>query len=88
LSPGLASPVPPATPPPPPPTNTTSPTTALPRTAVPQEVFEGFPNGGVPRIQTVGIERPSSSGFPSPGIGGPRNVKRDLGAFLANRGDA
>ncbi|KAI0253452.1 hypothetical protein BJV78DRAFT_1281001 [Lactifluus subvellereus] len=38
-------------------------------------------------LHTVGIER-LSSGFPSPGIGGPRNLKRDLGAFLANRGDS
>jgi hypothetical protein len=67
-------------------TTSSSPTTALPRT-VPQEAFEDFPNGA-PRLQTVGIERPFSSGFPSPGIGGPRNVKRDLGAFLANRGEA
>jgi hypothetical protein len=58
---------------------------------VPQETtLEGFTTNGVEggptKLQTVGIDRPSSSGFPSPGIGGPRNVKRDLGAFLANRG--
>jgi hypothetical protein len=47
--------------------------------------FENLPN--VPSLHTVGIER-LSSGFPSPGIGGPRNGKRDLGAFLANRGGA
>ncbi|KAN0134173.1 hypothetical protein V8E53_007945 [Lactarius tabidus] len=47
--------------------------------------FEGFPNDL--GLHTVGIER-LSSGFPSPGFGGPRNVKRDMGAFLANRGDA
>jgi hypothetical protein len=47
--------------------------------------FEGCPNDL--SLHTVGIER-LSSGFPSPGIGGPRNVKRDLGAFLANRGDS
>ena len=55
---------------------------AIPRTA---QEFEGFPRG--PSLHTGGIER-LSSGFPSPGIGGPRNIKRDLGAFLANRGDA
>jgi len=38
-------------------------------------------------LHTAGIER-LSSGFPSPGLGGPRNGKRDMGAFLANRGDA
>ena len=47
--------------------------------------FEGFPNDL--GLQTAGIER-LSSGFPSPGFGGPRNGKRDMGAFLANRGDA
>ncbi|KAF8488927.1 hypothetical protein F5888DRAFT_1638912 [Russula emetica] len=68
-------------------TTTITPPTALPRTA-PQETFEGFTSKG-PRLQTVGIEHQSSSGFPSPGIGGPRhNGKRDMGAFLANRGDA
>jgi hypothetical protein len=50
-----------------------------------QQQFEGFPNDL--GLHTVGIER-LSSGFPSPGFGGPRNVKRDMGAFLANRGDA
>jgi hypothetical protein len=83
LSPSLSSPVAPAAPHSPTTTTTTSTTHA-----VPQETFEGFTNGGLPRLQTAGIEQPSSSGFPSPGIGGPRNVKRDLGAFLANRGDA
>jgi hypothetical protein len=87
LSPSLSSPVAPDAPHSPTTTTSTTPTTALSRT-VPQETFEGFTNGGRPKLQTVGIERPSSSGFPSPGIGGPRNVKRDLGAFLANRGDA
>ncbi len=82
LSPSLASPVASAAPLP---TTSTTPSTALPRTA-PQETFEGFTNKG-PRLQTAGIER-QSSGFPSPGIGGPRNGKRDMGAFLANRGDA
>lgn len=54
----------------------------VPRTA---QELGGFPNGpGV--LQTVGIER-LSAGFPSPGLGGPRNGKRDMGAFLANRGD-
>ncbi|KAI0297399.1 hypothetical protein BC826DRAFT_165458 [Russula brevipes] len=47
--------------------------------------FENLPN--VPSLHTAGIER-LSSGFPSPGIGGPRNGRRDLGAFLANRGGA
>jgi hypothetical protein len=47
--------------------------------------FEGFPNDL--GLKTAGIER-LSSGFPSPGFGGPRNGKRDMGAFLANRGDA
>ncbi len=47
--------------------------------------FEGAPNDL--GLHTVGIER-LSSGFPSPGFGGPRNGKRDMGAFLANRGDA
>jgi hypothetical protein len=88
LSPSLASPV--ASTAPLPTTTTTNttitPSTAPPRT-VPQETFEGFTSTG-PRLQTVGIERQPSSGFPSPGIGGPRNGKRDMGAFLANRGDA
>ena len=56
--------------------------TPAPRTA---QGFEGFPNDL--GLHTAGIER-LSSGFPSPGIGGPRNGKRDMGAFLANRGDA
>ena len=88
LSPNLVSPVASATPLPTTTTmNTTiTPSTALPRTA-PQETFEGFTSKG-PRLQTAGIERQSSSGFPSPGIGGRRNGKRDMGAFLANRGDA
>ncbi|KAH9047128.1 hypothetical protein EDB84DRAFT_1462880 [Lactarius hengduanensis] len=47
--------------------------------------FEGFPSDL--GLHTAGIER-LSSGFPSPGIGGRRNGKRDMGAFLANRGDA
>ncbi|KAH9025968.1 hypothetical protein EDB85DRAFT_1893635 [Lactarius pseudohatsudake] len=53
-----------------------------PRTA---QEFEGFPSDL--GLHTAGIER-LSSGFPSPGIGGRRNGKRDMGAFLANRGDA
>jgi hypothetical protein len=73
-----------AAPPPTTTTSTTTPSTAPPRTA-PQETFEGLTSKG-PRLLTVGIERQSS--FPSPGIGGPRNGKRDMGAFLANRGDA
>ena len=83
LSPSLASPVASTDPPP---TTTTSITssTAAPRTA-PQGTFEGSTGKG-PRLQTVGLERLPSSGFPSPGIGGPRNGKRDMGAFLANRG--
>jgi hypothetical protein len=87
LSPSLVSPV--ASAAPLPTTNTTTTTTtppaALPRIA-PQETLEGLTSRG-PRLQTVGIEQPSSSGFPSSGIGGPRNGKRDMGAFLANRGD-
>ncbi|KAH8992736.1 hypothetical protein EDB92DRAFT_1945144 [Lactarius akahatsu] len=53
-----------------------------PRTA---QEFEGFSSDL--GLHTAGIER-LSSGFPSPGIGGRRNGKRDMGAFLANRGDA
>lgn len=55
--------------------------------AVPRagQEFDGFKNGPSP-LHTAGIER-LSSGFPSPGLGGPRNGKRDMGAFLANRGD-
>ena len=90
LSPSLASPVASAAPLP---TNTNTnttttitPPTAPPRTT-PQETFDGFTGRG-PRLQTVGIESQSSSGFPSPGIGGRRTGKRDMGAFLANRGDA
>ncbi|KAF8268572.1 hypothetical protein EI94DRAFT_1727364 [Lactarius quietus] len=60
------------------------PTAPPPRAAAAQQ-FEGFPNDL--GLQTAGIER-LSSGFPSPGFGGPRNGKRDMGAFLANRGDA
>ncbi len=46
---------------------------------------DGFKNGPSP-LHTAGIER-LSAGFPSPGLGGPpRNGKRDMGAFLANRG--
>ncbi|KAH9983822.1 hypothetical protein BJV74DRAFT_849407 [Russula compacta] len=71
-SPSLASPVAPQF----------SDAAAVPRTA---QEFGGFPRG--PSLHTGGIER-LSSGFPSPGFGGPRNGKRDLGAFLANRGDA
>jgi hypothetical protein len=58
---------------------------SLPHRAPRTQQFEGFPNDL--GLHTVGIER-LSSGFPSPGFGGPRNVKRDMGAFLANRGDA
>lgn len=86
LSPSLGSPVASAAPLPTNTTTTITPPTAPPRTTL-QETFEGFTGRG-PRLQTVGIERQSSSGFPSPGIGGPRNGKRDMGAFLANRGDA
>lgn len=57
-------------------------TAPAPRTA---QEFEGFPSDL--GLHTAGIER-LSSGFPSPGIGGRRNGKRDMGAFLANRGDA
>ncbi|KAH9954774.1 hypothetical protein BC827DRAFT_926849 [Russula dissimulans] len=57
--------------------------TGLPRQA---QEFEDLPSNS-PRLHTAAIER-LSSGFPSPGLGGPRNGKRDLGAFLANRGDA
>jgi hypothetical protein len=79
LSPSLASPVASAAPlPTTTNTNTTITPAAPPRTA-PQETSSG------PKLQTVGVER-QSSGFPSPGIGGPRNGKRDMGAFLANRG--
>lgn len=53
----------------------------------PTQRFEGFPNDLGLHLHTAGIER-LSSGFPSPGIGGPRNLKRDLGAFLANRGES
>ncbi|KAI0302822.1 hypothetical protein B0F90DRAFT_170641 [Multifurca ochricompacta] len=57
------------------------------RPLVAEQEFEGFPSDL--GLHTVSIER-LSSGFPSPGIGGPRNGKRerDLGAFLANRGDS
>ena len=60
---------------------------AVPAPAPPRatQQFEGFPNDL--GLHTAGIER-LSSGFPSPGFGGPRNGKRDMGAFLANRGDA
>ncbi|KAN0116436.1 hypothetical protein V8E52_005817 [Russula decolorans] len=88
LSPNLASPVASATPlPTTTTTNTTITSSTAPPLTAPQETFEGFTSKG-PRLQTAGIERQSSSGFPSPGIGGRRNVKRDMGAFLANRGDA
>jgi len=57
-------------------------------TGVPRQAqeFEELPSN-IPKLHTAAIER-LSSGFPSPGLGGPRNGKRDLGAFLANRGDA
>jgi len=42
----------------------------------PQEGFEGFP-----------IDSGDSLGFPSPSIGGVRSKGRDLGAFLADRGN-
>ena len=58
---------------------------AVPAPARAAQQFEGFPNDL--GLHTAGIER-LSSGFPSPGFGGPRNGKRDMGAFLANRGDA
>ena len=72
-SPSLASPVA---------TQFSDPAPVPPRAA---QQFEGFPNDL--GLHTAGIER-LSSGFPSPGFGGPRNGKRDMGAFLANRGDA
>ena len=56
---------------------------AVPRTGL---GFDGVMNGPSP-LHTAGIER-LSAGFPSPGLGGPRNGRRDMGAFLANRGDA
>ena len=84
LSPSLGSPLGSTAPLPTTTTTTITPSTAPPLTE-PQETFEGFTSRG-PRLQTVGLERQSSSGFPSPGIGGPRNGKRDMGAFLANRG--
>ncbi|KAH9059792.1 hypothetical protein EDB87DRAFT_744502 [Lactarius vividus] len=72
-SPSLASPVA---------TQFLDPVAPTPRTA---QEFEGFPSDL--GLHTAGIER-LSSGFPSPGFGGRRNGKRDMGAFLANRGDA
>jgi hypothetical protein len=54
-----------------------------------QELVDGI-NSKVPSpspLHTAGLERLSSGGFPSPGLGGPRNGRRDMGAFLANRGD-
>ncbi|KAI0258382.1 hypothetical protein BC834DRAFT_975201 [Gloeopeniophorella convolvens] len=52
----------------------------------PPREFEGFPHGL--GVHTAGIEG-LAAGFPSPGIGGgARNGKRDMGAFLANRGGA
>lgn len=84
LSPSLASPV--ASTAPLSTTTTTNITPSVaPLRATPHETSEDFTSRG-PRLQTVDIERQSSSGFPSPGIGGPRNGKRDMGAFLANRG--
>jgi len=69
------------------PASTTTPSAAAPRQV---QEFEDLPPNGPTRLHTAGIER-LSSGFPSPGLGlgfgGPRNGKRDLGAFLANRGD-
>ena len=56
---------------------------AVPATPHTAREFEGFPSDL--GLHTAGIER-LSSGFPSPGFGGPRNGKRDMGAFLANRG--
>jgi hypothetical protein len=43
----------------------------------PREEFEGFP-----------IDNGGAFGFPSPGIGGVRSKSRDMGAFLADRGNA
>lgn len=60
-----------------------SPFASVPRAT---QELDGFSKGPSP-LHTAGIER-LSSGFPSPGLGGPRNGKRDMGAFLANRGDA
>jgi hypothetical protein len=44
---------------------------------VPSEEFEGFP-----------IDSGDSLRFPSPSIGGGQGKGRDMGAFLADRGDA
>ena len=82
-SPSIASPVAPqfsdaSVAPVPPPSPFAS---AVPRAG---QEFGGLKNAPGP-LHTAGIER-LSSGFPSPGLGGPRNGKRDMGAFLANRG--
>jgi hypothetical protein len=57
------------------------PTVVLPHSSLsfstPREEFEGFP-----------IDSGDSLRFPSPGIGGGRGKGRDMGAFLADRGDA
>jgi hypothetical protein len=45
--------------------------------SAPRGEFEGFP-----------IDSGDTFGFPSPGIGGGRGKGRDMGAFLAHRGDA
>jgi hypothetical protein len=65
------------------PAHAPSPFASVPRVA---QELGGFSKGPSPLL-TAGIER-LSSGFPSPGLGGPRNGKRDMGAFLANRGGA
>lgn len=57
----------------------------VPPSTVPRAGQEGDGLKSGPSLHTAGIER-LSSGFPSPGLGGPRNGKRDMGAFLANRG--
>ncbi|THH20336.1 hypothetical protein EW146_g1020 [Bondarzewia mesenterica] len=63
-----------------------SPPSARGSAVVEEEEFEGFPRDmgfSSPRLPSV------ASGFPSPGLGGPRaHAKRDVGAFLANRGGA
>ena len=53
----------------------TSPLPNSPLSGKPREGFEGFPMDG------------AELGFPSPGFGGGRAKVRDMGAFLADRGD-
>lgn len=58
-----------------------SPTVALPHSplslSAPREEFEGFP-----------MDSSEGLGFPSAGFGGGRSKGREMGAFLADRGDA